>query len=165
MLQLDLQQILSQALSFLILLWVLRRFAWRPLLGILDGRRRQIEEALQEAARGREDLASLQADYQQQLATIDDEARKKIQQAILDGKRIALEIQEQARAQAHTVVEKSKETIALELAKAKVTLRDEVAAMTLAAVERILQRKLDAKADRQLVETVLDELDREPSPV
>lgn len=165
MLQLDLQQILSQALSFLILLWVLRRFAWRPLLGILDGRRRQIEEALQEAARGREDLASLQADYQQRLATIDDEARKKIQQAILDGKRIALEIQEQARAQAHTVVEKSKETIVLELAKAKVTLRDEVAAMTLAAVERILQRKLDAKADRQLVETVLDELDREPSPV
>lgn len=163
MVQLDLQQIISQSLSFLILLWVLRRFAWRPLLGILDGRRRQIEDALQQAARGREDLARLQAEYQQRLATIDDEARRKIQQAILDGKRIALEIQEQARAQAHAVVEKSKETIALELAKAKVTLRDEVAAMTLEAVERILQRKLDAKADRQLIDAVLDELDREPS--
>ena len=61
MLQLDVQQVISQALSFLLLLWVLRRFAWRPLLVILDGRRRQIEDALQQTAKSREDVARLQA--------------------------------------------------------------------------------------------------------
>ena len=160
MLQLDLQQILSQALSFLLLLWVLRRFAWRPLLGVLDARRKQIEDELQHSARTREELTRLQEDYGRRLSQIDEEARRKIQQAVLEGKRIALEIQEQARAQARTVIAKSKDTIELELAKAKVTLRDEVAEMTIEAVGRVLQRKLDAKTDRQLVDAVLDELEQ-----
>ena len=65
--------------------------------------------------------------------------------------------------QASTILTKSKETVELELAKAKVTLRDEVATMTVEAVERILRQKLDAAADRRLVETVLGELEGESS--
>jgi len=159
-LQLDWQQVLSQALSFVVLLWLLRRFAWRPLLTLLDERRRHIETELARVAQSRDELARLQLDYTSRLAKIDDEARVKIQQAILEGKRIALEVQEQARAQASTILAKSKETIELELAKAKVTLRDQVAEMTIEATERVLHRKLDAKADRQLVDEVLDEVER-----
>lgn len=159
-LQLDLQQIVSQALSFLLLWWVLRRFAWRPLLGMLDARRARIEEDLRRAAQQKEELARLQADYGRRLATIEEEARVKIQQAILEGKRIATEIQEQARAQGATLLTKSKETIELELAKAKVTLRDQLAAMTTQAVERILHEKLDAERDRRLVTEVLEQLER-----
>ena len=160
MLQLDLQQVLSQALSFLILLWVLRRFAWKPLLGVLDARRRTIEDELRHAAQGRQDLERLKMEYSERVAKIDEEARAKIQQAVLEGKRISLEVQEQARAQGQAILMKSKETVELELAKAKVTLRDELASMTLEAVERILQQKLDAKADRQLIDAALDDLER-----
>jgi len=159
MLQLDLQQIISQALSFLILLWVLKRFAWRPLLGILDARRKHIAEEIQKAAHQKTELAQLQQEYTQRLAKIEEEARLKIQQAILEGKRIGMEVQEQARAQAQAILTKSKETVELELAKAKVTLRDQVAAMTVEAVEKILQQKLDAKTDHHLVESVLAELE------
>ena len=163
MLALDLQQILSQVLSFLLLLGILRRFAWRPLLTILDQRRQRIEEELRHVAQSKAEIAQLQQDYSQRLATIDNEARAKIQPAILEGKRIAMEIQEQARAQASTILTKSKETIELELAKAKVTLRDQVATMTMEAVERILREKVDAKTDRRLIDTILDELEREQS--
>ena len=158
--QLDAQQILSQAISFLILLWLLRRFAWRPLLGILDQRRQRIEEDLRQAAQAKADLARLQEDYAQRLSKIDEEARSNIQQAILEGKRIALEIQEEARAQGYAILTKSKATIELELAKARVTLRDQVAAMTVGAVEKVLRQKLDAKTDRHLIEAVLDELEQ-----
>ena len=158
-LQPDLQQILSQAASFLILWAVLARFAWRPLLGILDARRARIEEDLRQAAQRKAETERLQTDYANRLEQINDEARVKIQQAILEGKRIASEIQEQARAQGAALVQKSKDTIELELAKAKVTLRDEVAAMAMHATERILRQKVDAKADRQLVDDVLNELD------
>ena len=159
-LQLDLQQILSQSLSFLLLLWVLRRFAWRPLLAILDKRRAHIEEELRHAAQTKAELARLQEEYSRRLAKIDEEARAKIQQAILEGKRIAIEVQEQARAQAQAILTKSKETVELELAKAKVTLRDQVAAMTVEAVERILKQKLDPKTDHYLVQRVLEELEQ-----
>ncbi len=160
-LQLDFQQIGSQVLSFLLLLWVLRRFAWKPLLTMLDQRRTHIEQELRQVAQGKIELTRLQEDYAQRLAKIDEEARAKIQQAILEGKRVAVEIQEQARAQSYALMSKSKDIIELELAKAKVSLRDEVAGMTIEAVERILRQKLDPKTDRSLVDAVLNELDQE----
>lgn len=162
MLQLDAQQIVSQALSFLILLWVLKRVAWRPLLQALAARRAHIEGELDKVAKSRQDLERLQEDYARRLAQIEDEARRKIQEAIVEGKRIAVEIQEEARAQAHRIITKSREAVELELAKAKVTLRDQLTAMTIEAVQRILGQKLDEKSDRRLVEAALEELEHVP---
>ena len=158
-LQPDLQQVLSQAVSFLLLLWLLRRFAWKPLLTILDARRHRIEEEFRQIAQTKSELARLQEDYGRRLAAIEQEARTKIQQAILEGKRIGGEIQEQAREQGYAILTKSKEAVELELAKARVSLRDQVAQMTVEAVERILRGKLDAKTDRRLVDEILDELE------
>lgn len=158
-LQPDLAQILSQAISFVLLVVILKRVAWKPLLGILDARRAHIEEQLSQIAQSRVELGTLQADYAQRLAQIDEEARVKIQQSILEGKRISMEVQEQARAQALAILTKSKETIELEFAKAQVTLRDRMAEMTVAAVEHVLRKKLDAKTDHQLVDAVLAELE------
>ncbi len=158
MLQLDVAQIVSQAISFVLLVAVLRRFAWRPLLGVLDQRRARIEEGLRQIAQSRAEVAALQQDYATRLATIDQEARAKIQQAMLEGKRIGMEMQEEARAQAREVLAKSKETIELELAKAKVTLRDQMADMTIDAVERVLKHKLDAAGDQKLIDSILDDL-------
>ena len=159
-LQTDLQQIVSQAVSFLILLWLLRRFTWKPLLAILDQRRAHIEEEFSKIAHANTELGRLQEEYGRRLAKIDEEARVKIQQAILEGKQIAIEVQEQAREQAQAVLTKAKETVELELAKARVTLRDQVAAMTMEALERVLRQKLDAKTDRHVVDEVLDDLER-----
>jgi len=158
MLDLDLQQIVSQALSFLLLLWVLKRFAWRPLLGVLDARRARIEEQLREAARHQEEAARLQQELVTRLAVIDQEARAKIQQAIQEGRRMAAEVQEDARAQAQQILAKSKETIELELAKAKVTLRDDLADLTAEAVQRLLRHTLDEKTDHRLIAAILEEL-------
>ena len=164
MLQLDIQQVISQAISFLILLVVLKRFAWKPLLSILDQRRARIEEDLRQVAQKKDELDRLQQEYTKRLGAIEAEARTKIQQAILEGKRVSMEIQDEARTQSLALVEKSRETIELELAKAKVTLRNQLAAMTVGAVERILQQKLDAEKDKRLVESVLEQLEHPARP-
>lgn len=164
MLQLDLQQIVSQAISFILLVVILKRFAWKPLLAILDARRARIEEDLRQVAQSKAELARLQQEYGKRLAAIEDEARTKIQQAVLEGKRVAVEIQEQAREQGHALLRKTKDTVELEVAKAKVTLRDELISLTLSALERILQRTLDERTDRRLVESVLAELEQGTAP-
>ena len=158
MLQLDLQQIVSQALAFLLLWWALKRLAWKPLLSVLDQRRARIEEGFRRIEQDKADLQRLQQALTQRLATIDEEARGKIQQAIQEGRRIAGEIQEEARAQAQGILAKSQETIELELGKAKVTLRDEVADMTVAAVERLLNEKMTQPTDQRLIAAILDDL-------
>lgn len=159
-LQPDIQQVISQAISFLILLFLLKRFAWKPLLAMLDQRRARIEEDLRHVAQQKDELDRLQQEYSKRLGAIEAEARTKIQQAVLEGKQISMEIQDQARAQGLALVEKSKETIELELAKAKVTLRDQLAAMAVGAVERILGEKLDTEKDKRLVNSVLEQLER-----
>lgn len=157
-----LTQILTTAVGFLLLVALLKRPFWGALLRILDQRRARIEQDLQEASRQRQEMEQLKQMLGRRLDTIDEEARAKIQEAIRDGRRIATEIQEDARAQAQGILAKSKETIELELAKAKVTLRDELADMTVGAVERLLRGKLDAKTDQQLVASILDELGQFP---
>ena len=155
-----LAQIATNVLGFFLLVVFLRKVFWNSILKLLDERRHRIEQGLQDITRSKQELERVQAEYSTRLAQIDEEARAKIQQAILDGKRIALEVQEQASAQAQAIMIKSKEAIELELAKAKVTLRDQVAAMTVDAVERILKQKLDKKTDRHLVDSVLTELEQ-----
>ena len=159
-LQLDLQQIVSQALAFLVLWVVLKRCAWAPLLAVLDARRARIEEDLRKAAQRHEEMVRLQQELSVRLSKIEDEARIKIQQAVTDGKRLATELQEEARTQGAALVAKAKETVELELVKARVALRDQVAQMTTDAVERILRQKLTDATDHRLVEGVLDELEQ-----
>jgi F-type H+-transporting ATPase subunit b len=153
-------ELIIQVIGFLVLFIFLKKFAWGPVLHLLDQRRVHIEEELRTVAQRKDDVTKLQAQYSQKLATIHEETRAKIQESILEGKRIALEIQDEARAQGHAILNKAKETVELELAKAKVTLRDQVAGMTMDALERILRQKLDAKTDRALVDEVLGELEQ-----
>ena len=84
-LQLDLQQIVSQALAFLVLWVVLKRYAWAPLLAVLDARRARIEDDLRKAAERHEEMVRLQQELSGRLSKIEDEARTKIQQAVTDG--------------------------------------------------------------------------------
>ena len=163
-LQLDVQQIVSQSISFLLLLWVLRRFAWRPLLGVLDARRARIDDALRQAAQQHAQVERLTVELHARLAKIDEETRRSIQQAVQEGRRIAMDIQDEARAQAQGILAKSKETIELELAKARVALRDELADLTIEAAERFLKQKLDPEADKALVAAILDELEASSAP-
>ncbi|MBI4341619.1 MAG: F0F1 ATP synthase subunit B [Candidatus Omnitrophica bacterium] len=156
-----LAQILTTALGFFLLVLILRKLFWGAMLQMLDERRHRIEDGLQRIARSQQETERLQAEYTQRLAGIEEEARAKIQQAILEGKRVSVEIQEQAREQGHALLNKAKDTIELEIGKAKVTLRDEMVALAVEALERVLRRKVDEKADRHLVESVLDELERE----
>lgn len=157
---LDISQIISQAISFLILLWVLRRFAWRPLLGMLDQRQKRIEQGLKDVELARRKAERVEQEYTQRLSQIEEESRAKLQEAIREGKRIAMEIQTEARAQSQDILAKAKETLDLEVAKARVRLRDQVTEMTMEILERVLHQKLDAETDARLVEAALDELER-----
>ena len=153
------QEILTHIVGFLLLLWLLRRFLWTPLLGVLDARRRHIAQGLADVERAKAEIAQLQTDYSQRLAKIEDEARVKLREATLEGKRIATEIHEQARAEARQIVEAMKAKLHLEIAQAKVELRDQIANLTIDATERLLRERLDAGKDKALVTQFLNELE------
>ena len=157
---LSIQEILTQAGAFILLVWVLKKMAWKPLLQLLDERREKIQKGFSEIEAAKRDLEKLKADYEHARNHIEEEGRRRLQEAIDEGKKIARELQEEARREARAVLDKAKEDIQLEAAKAKVTLRNEIADLTLAATERVLNEKLDSTKDKELVLDFIEDLEK-----
>lgn len=152
----EIQQILTQALGFLVLLWLLKKFAWKPLLAMLDERRESISSEFREIERLKSELSGLEEEYKAKLAEIEAEARVKIQEAISEGQRIAMDIQEKAREEAKKTIDKAKSNIELEVAAAKVELRNQMANIAIKAAEKILREELNADRQKRLVMDFID---------
>ena len=156
--KLVLQEILAQIVAFVILLWVLRKVAWKPLLSLLDERRNRIQEAFDKIESSRKEIDALKSDYEKKFAEIEHEARSKIQEAMAEGRGLASEIQEKARQEAREILERAKENIELEIGKARIELKDVIVSLTLQATENLLREKLDPSEHKRLISQFLEEV-------
>ncbi len=154
----DIPVLLTQIVGFLIVLWVLKRYAWKPILGILEERRTRIETEITDAARLRDEAERLKAEYEEQLRSIEAQARQRIQEAVAEGQKVAEDIRASARDEARKITEKAKADLEMEYKKARSQLREEMVTLALGAAERLLQEQMDDKEHRRLVDKFLTEL-------
>lgn len=153
-----LAQFVVNILAFLLLLAILKKFAWGSLLKLIDERREKILSEFGQIEQTKQELAKLKVEYQAHLTQIEEEARSKIQQAVAEGRRVSSEIEEQARSRSRESLEKAKETIALELAKAREELREQVVDLAIGATHKVLQQHLDEETDRRMIEAFIKEI-------
>lgn len=156
------REILIQLIGFAVFFWILKSFAWKPILNVLDARRAKIEKGFREIDETRRELDQLKKDYEARLTKIEDEARLKIQEAVSEGKGIAQEVREKAREEANQILLKAKENINLEVAKAQVELKSKIVGLALAAAEQVLKHELDEARHKEVVGEFIDELSGEP---
>jgi len=154
----DERQVLTQILGFLILVWALRRFAWGPLLGMLEARRKRIAGEFEEAERLKAEARDLKARYEVEIRGLEAQARERIQQAVLEGQQLAAEIRAQAQAEAAHRLERAQDEIEREREKAKEVLKQQMVALSMRAAEKILRQKLDDAAQRRLAGEFIDEV-------
>ena len=145
------QEILTQIFCFLIILILLRIFAWRPILKLLDERKKRIASEFDNIEKAKQEMAKLREEYEVKLKEIDLEARKRIQEAIAEGQKMAADLQIEAREEAKKVLDRAKENIELEVAKAKVELRDDIVNMAILATEKISNERLDDAKHKELI--------------
>ena len=155
---LEFGQIVTHIIGFVIAVIILKKFAWKPLLSMLEERRGKIKSEFDSIEQERKKTEKLYSDYQTKLKEIDSLARAKIQEAAREGQNLANEIKENARAEAKQIVTRTREDIQRDLDKAKVQLRDDVVNITLHLAEKLIQEKLDQEKDRQLVAQFVDEM-------
>ena len=153
-----LSQFVTNVLAFLLLLAILKRFAWGTLLTMIDERKERIVAEFDAIQKAKEELAKLKADYERHLATIEEEARAKIQASITDGRRIAMEIEEEARAHARETLEKTKTAVAVEVAKARMELKEQVVDLAIQVTHKVLQQHLNEETDRRMIEGFIQEV-------
>jgi F-type H+-transporting ATPase subunit b len=154
----DVRQVATQILGFLILLWGLRKWAWGPVLGMLEARRRKIAGEFEEAARRKAEALELKARYEQDLRGIEAQARERIQQAVLEGQKVAAEIKSQAQAEAQQRLTRAQEEIVHERDRAKEALKEQIVSLAVRAAEKILRRNLDDPTQRKLASDFIDEV-------
>ena len=154
------QQALTHAVGFLIMVWILKRFAWGPLLALLEERRNKIADEFKNIDEEKAKTAQLTANYEARLKEIDAERRAKLVEGVNEGKKIAKEIESAARDEAKEISIKAKADLVREVAKAKVQLKNDMIAMTVTAAERIINEKLDDAKHRELIGSFIDNVEK-----
>jgi F-type H+-transporting ATPase subunit b len=150
--------LVTQMIGFGIVFFILRRFAWGPILGMLEERRTRIANEIKASEDLRREAEELKAEYENQIKTIEAQARQRIQEAVAEGQKVSEEIQAKAHQDAEAITEKARANLEMEYKKARVELRAEIVAMAVGGAERLLQEELDSDEHRKVVDRFLTEL-------
>lgn len=152
------REVVTHAVAFSGAVLVLRRFAWKPILNLLDERREKIATEFATIDREKSDVSKLRTDYESQLKTIDAQARAKLQEAVGEGQKVAAEVKENARLESRELITRAREEIDREKDKAEVALKEDMVHMAMSAAEKVIRAKLDDATHRKLIAETIDEL-------
>jgi F-type H+-transporting ATPase subunit b len=143
---------------FLLLLAILKKFAWPAILGAVEAREKALERQLAEAARDRELAAALLAEHQKLIAEAKTQAHAVIVEArTVAEKERALAI-EKTKQEQEELLARARREIAAERDTAVAELRREAVDLSLAAASKLIEKRLDGETDRKLVQEFLSTL-------
>jgi F-type H+-transporting ATPase subunit b len=155
----DLPKLIFQVINFLILLYLLNRFLFKPVLRLLDEREARIRKGLEDAEAAARDRQLAEAEREAAVT----EARKEAQSMLARANKIAedtrSEILGDARSEADKVVERAREEITSEKERAMAELRTHVANLALDAAGKLVRSQMSGDTQRRLVEEFLTEVD------
>ncbi len=146
-------------ICFLITLFVLKRYAFGPIQKMLDERREQIRQSIEEGENARAEARKLLEEHR----SLMNEARGEAEQILAEARRtreaMELRMREETEAERQRRLEDTRREIAAETARALDRIRAEVADLTLEATAIVVGRKLDADRDRELISEAIGSLD------
>ncbi|MFW6256566.1 MAG: F0F1 ATP synthase subunit B [Bacillota bacterium] len=150
-----------QLLNFLVLMFLLKKFLYQPIIQLLDKREEKINNELDEAARRKKEAQEKKQKYEAQIQGARSEAQDIVQKAERRGKKRAREIIDEAREDAENIKQNKLEEIEQAQRDAARQLRDYAADLSIQAAGKLLQEQLDEEQQRELVTRYIEELDQE----
>lgn len=147
-------------LTFLLLLFLLRRFAWGPITSALAEREQRIDESIKRADRALEEAKKIQADNLKARREAEQQAQSILREARESTERIRNEEIEKTRASVQQMQESARAEIEREKQGALNALRSEVADLAIRAAGKILDENLDGDRQRRLVDSFINDLGR-----
>jgi F-type H+-transporting ATPase subunit b len=158
--ELNPQLILTHIIGFVIMVWILGKFAWKPLMGILEERRQKIKSEFDNIEAGKAEVADIKADLEAKLKDIDNLSRQRLTEAINEGQRVAAEIKEDGRKEAKEIITRAKEELQRDVEKARAALKEDMVSITIAAAEKVISARLDESENRRLVADFIDNVEK-----
>ena len=150
--------LIAQILNFLVLLAILAKFAYKPLLKAMDDRRNRIINDLDSAEQTRLDAEALKEQYAEQLAGARQEATEIVNKANQIAQNLHDELVEQARVEQEALMANAKERIEQEKQQALLDIRSEVIKLSTLIAGKIVNQKLNSANDQKLVTDIADDV-------
>ena len=144
--------------NFLLLVYLLKKFAWGPVINALEKREDQIAQDKQTAASARQSAQQLKKELDERLAQISNEAAQKMAEAVKAGELQKEQLLAQAKEQAEHLLEQAKTQIEAEKNKALADVRGEIANLSVLAASRVIERQVKEDDADEIVAQVLQEV-------
>jgi len=153
----DWRLLIAQLINFVVLLGVLYKFAYKPLLKLLQDRSEKIEKSLADAKRIEEHLGAAQKEQRRIIADAEREASKVREEAIARAEKQGEELLERTRHQAEDIIAKAKQQIEAHKRQMVSDAQTELAGLVTTACEKVLSDVMDQNIERRLAEKTVRE--------
>lgn len=148
-LHIDPKVLILQIGAFIILLIIFKLFLFTPVLGIMEARRKEINDDYEKAEEDKNRACEMKEQYEKELAAIRTGAEEKMNDALASAEKAKNEIIEESRLEAQSMIEKAKEQISVEKDAAIRTITADVADLALAAAEKIIRSEIDGEKNKK----------------
>lgn len=136
-------------IGFGILFFILAKFAWPIIVGMISAREKRIEDQLMEAERVRQDMKNLKSEHQKLLVEAKEERDRIVADARKMSDKLYAEAKEKADNEAKAIVEDAKTAIHYEKMKAMTDIKNEIANMSIEIAEKILREELSEQSKQE----------------
>ena len=146
-------------LTFLVLLGLLAKFAWKPLLAMLDRREEIIRQSLDDAEKAKQELQRLQQESKEILSKARVEAQSILAKTRSEAEKLKGEIRQKAKAQADSILRDAEKQIQVETKKAIAVIKNEIVDLSLLVASKLIKRNLSKKDNQSLIEESLKQVE------
>ncbi len=146
-------------LTFLVLLGLLAKFAWKPLLALLDRREEMIRQSLDDAEEAKQELQRLQQESKQILSKARMEAQSILAKIRSEAEKLKGEIRRKAKVQADSILRDAEKQIQVETEKAIAVVKNEVVDLSLMVASKLIKKNLSKEDNQSLIEESLKQVE------
>jgi len=146
-------------LTFLVLLGLLGKFAWKPLLAALDSRHELIKNSLDDADKAKQELERLQQDSKAIISEARVEAQSIVAKSRSEAEKLKGELRQKAKEEADSIVRNAEKQIQVETEKAIAEIRSEVVELSLLVASRLVKKNLSREDNQSLIEESLEQIE------
>ena len=152
----ELHILIAQIINFLVLLFILRRFLYRPLIKFLDKRKGIIEKGLNDAQKAKEELSKIQTVKEEKIIEGEKEADKIIEKSKKTAEQKSGLILKEAQEKSEGIIKEAKQMAEEEKKEAKQKLKEEIRDLVFLASSKILEKNIDPKENEKIINRQLD---------
>jgi len=153
----SLPTLLAQIVNFAILFGLLYLVAYKPIMRMLDERSRKVQESMEQTEYIKEQAEHAEEETKRRIEAASKEGQEVVARAVRTGEEVRQQAQQEAREEGESLITRAQVEIQRERDDAIDELRKEFADLTILAAEKVIDRSLDKKAHRQLIDKTLEE--------